>query len=171
MKHRLLLLYSWFIRIVLFFMPDVPIIMRFRGWLYGLGMKKCGRDFQVTHDARITGLECMTVGKHCFVGNQTLIFANNDISFEDEVMIGPLNLINDGNHTSLNGSFRFGFPDRGTILLKKGCWVSASCIVLRNSVLPEGAVLAANSVLNEVFDLPNSIYVGSPAIFKKQLSK
>lgn len=82
MKHRLLLLYSWFIRIVLFFMPDVPIIMRFRGWLYGLGMKKCGRDFQVTHDARITGLECMTVGKHCFVGNQTLIFANNDISFQ-----------------------------------------------------------------------------------------
>ena len=50
MKHRLLLLYSWLVKTVLFFFPDVPLIMRFRGFLYGLGMPSCGSNFQVAHN-------------------------------------------------------------------------------------------------------------------------
>ena len=31
LKHKLKQLYCWFIRTTLFFLPDVPMIMRFRG--------------------------------------------------------------------------------------------------------------------------------------------
>ena len=70
MKRKFLLIYCWFVRILLYFLPDIPIVMRFRGWLYGLGMKKCGCDFQVTHDAYIKDLQGISVGSHCFVGRE-----------------------------------------------------------------------------------------------------
>ena len=60
MKHKFLLLYSWFVRTIMYFLPDIPFIMRFRGFLYGVGMKKCGKDFQVTHNAIIKELEGKT---------------------------------------------------------------------------------------------------------------
>ena len=53
MKHRLLLLYSWLVKTVLFFLPDIPLIMRFRGFLYSLGMPSCGSNFQVAHNVII----------------------------------------------------------------------------------------------------------------------
>ena len=62
MKHKLLLLYSWFIRTIMFFLPDMPIIMRSRGFLYGLGMAKCGKNIQVTHDAILRDLENICMG-------------------------------------------------------------------------------------------------------------
>lgn len=57
MKHKLLLLYSWLVRTLLFFLPDMPLVMRFRGFLYGLGMAKSGKNIQVTHDAILRDLE------------------------------------------------------------------------------------------------------------------
>lgn len=63
MKHKLLLAYSWFVRTILFFLPDMPLVMRFRGFLYGLGMAKRGKNIQVTHDAILRDLENMSLGR------------------------------------------------------------------------------------------------------------
>ena len=62
MKHRLLLLYSWLIKTMLFFFPDIPLIMRFRGFLYSLGMPSCGSNFQVAHNVTLNSIEGLTVG-------------------------------------------------------------------------------------------------------------
>ena len=82
--------------------------MRFRGWLYSLGMKHCGYDFQVTHDARLITLQEISVGRNCFIGNNSLVFAsiNGEISLADEVQIGPHCVIISDNHTIKDGSFR-----------------------------------------------------------------
>lgn len=62
MKHKFLLIYSWFVRTILFFLPDMPLVMRLRGFLYGLGMAKSGKNIQVTHDAILRDLENMSMG-------------------------------------------------------------------------------------------------------------
>ena len=69
MKRKLLIIYSWLVRTLLFFWPDIPLFMKFRGWLYGLGMKRCGNDFQVTHDAIIKDFSGISIGNHVFCGN------------------------------------------------------------------------------------------------------
>lgn len=163
MKHKFLLLYTWFVRSLLFFWPDIPMIMRLRGWLYGLGMEHCGHNFQVTHDARLTSLEDIIVGNDVFVGNMSLIFAHGTITFEDQVMIGPLCMISGGNHTKENGSFRMGEGVIGDVTIGYGSWVAANSTVTAGATLPRGSVLGANSVLTRSFDKPDSLYAGVPA--------
>ena len=147
MTHKVLLIYTWFVRTILFFLPDIPVIMRFRGWLYSLGMKHCGYDFQVTHDARLITLQEISVGRNCFIGNNTLVFAsiNGEISLADEVQIGPHCVIISDNHTIKDGSFRYGKTDNGVIRIGFGSWIGANSTVLKGAILPPSSVLGANS--------------------------
>lgn len=171
MKHKVLLIYSWFIRTILFFWPDIPVIMRFRGWLYGLGMKKCGCDFQVTHDAVIKDLCGISVNNHVFVGNGTVIMGSGTIDIEDEVQFAPHCIVISGNHTLKNGSFRYGMGDRGHIQIGRGAWVAGNSTIQRGSKLPAGSVLSANSFLNKVYEEPLSLYGGVPAKFIKKIEQ
>lgn len=169
MKHKFLLLYSWFIRTILYFFPDIPFIMRFRGFLYGLGMRKCGKDFQVTHDTIIKDIENVSVGDNCFVGNGCIIMGSGIIVMESQVMIAPHVIIISGNHTSLNGSYRYGASDAGRICIEYGSWVGGNSTILKGSVLPRNSVLAGNSLLNKNYSAPNSIYGGIPAKYIKSI--
>lgn len=163
MRHKFLLLYSWFVRTIMYFLPDIPFIMRFRGFLYGLGMEKCGKDFQVTHNAIIKGLEKLCIGNNCFVGNGSILMGNGPIIIANQVLIAQNAIIISGNHTSKDGSYRYGKGDIGVIKLEYGAWVAGNCVVLKDSTLPSNSVLAACSVLNNNFTEPNAIYAGHPA--------
>lgn len=163
MKHKLLLVYSWFVRTVLFLLPDFPIIMRVRGWFYGLGMSECGRDFQVTHDAIIRELHNITIGNHCFVGNGVVMMGSGTIEIVDNVMIAPHSVLVSGNHTSQHGAYKNGPIDAGRIIIKSGSWIAANCTVVKGAVLPEDSVLCANSFLNKSYNATHSVYGGAPA--------
>lgn len=113
MKYKFLLIYCWFVRTILYFFPDIPIFMKFRGWLYGLGMIRCGRDFQVTHDAIIKDLSNLIVGNNVFVGNHTIIMGSGICKICDQVQFAPHCVIISGNHTSEKGSYRYGKGDVG----------------------------------------------------------
>lgn len=169
MKNKILLLYAWLVRTLLFFFPDIPVCMRLRGWLYGLAMKKRGSDFQVTHDAIIKDLWAISVGNHVFVGNGTIVMGSGTIEIEDEVMFAPHCIIISGNHTLNNGSFRYGTGNAGLIRIGRGAWIAGNSTIQRNSQLPAGSVLSANSFLNSFFDEPMSIYGGVPAKFIKRI--
>lgn len=163
MKNKLFLIYTWLVRSVLFFLPDIPFIMRFRGWLYGLPMIKCGKDFQVPHDARLTGLQWMVIGNHVVIGNLSVFFAHGIITLEDEVLVGPMCMFSAGNHTKINGSYRYGQSEISSIRICAGSWVAANCTVIGGAVLPQGSVLGANSLLNKSYDISDSLYGGVPA--------
>lgn len=163
MTRKFLLIYCWFVRIVLYILPDIPIIMRFRGWLYGFGMKKCGCDFQVTHDAIIKDLQGISVGNHVFVGNTVVIMGSGEIIIGDEVMIAPHAIIISGNHTSINGSYRYGKADAGIVAIGRGSWVAGNATMAKGASLPEDSVLSANSFMNKTFTTPHAIYAGAPA--------
>lgn len=169
MKDKLLLIYVWFVRTILFFLPDIPVFMRFRGWLYGMGMQKRGRDFQVTHDAIIKDLKGISVGDHVFIGNHAIMMGSGTIDIEDEVQLAPHVILISGNHTSLNKSYRYGKGDIGRIFVGRGAWVAGNSTIQRDSALPANSVLSANSFLNKVFTEEDSIYGGVPAKFIKKI--
>lgn len=161
MKHKLLLLYSWFVRILLFWIPDMPLTMRFRGCLYGLGMKQCGQNLWVTHDAILKDLECISIGNDVFIGNGAFIMGN--IELEDEVQIAMHSVLSSNNHTSINGSYRYGEAEIGYIKVGKGTWIAANCTLVRGAEMPCNSILAANSCLTKKMETPNAIYGGVPA--------
>ena len=171
MRHKFGLIYAWFIRTMLYFLPDIPVIMRFRGWCYGLWMEQCGHDFQVTHDAYIKDLDYLSVGNHVFVGNGTVIMGSGTITIEDEVMFAPHCIAISGNHTMKDGSFRFGRSNPGHIHIGRGAWVAGNSTIQKGGTLPAHSVLSANSFLNKAFEETYGLYGGSPARFIKPLEQ
>ena len=169
MKYKLLLLYSWLVRILLFAFPDIPLFMRIRGWLYGFGMKHRGKDFQVTHDAVIKDLQGISVGNHVFIGNHSVVMGSGTIDIEDEVQLAPHVILISGNHTSINKSYRYGKGAVGHIHIGRGAWVAGNSTVQKDSALPANSVLSANSFLNKEFTEEDSVYGGVPAKFLKKI--
>lgn len=167
--HKFLLLYVWFVRILLFGFPDIPFIMRFRGCLYGFGMKSCGIDFQVSHDAIIKGIENIEIGSNVFIGNHTIIMGSGNIYIGDAVLFGPHVVIVSGNHSMEESSFRYGSSDKGEIIINNGSWIGANCTIIKGAVLPCLSVLGGNSFLSSVQISEKSLYGGVPAKLIKKL--
>ncbi len=163
MKHKLLLLYSWLIRSLFYFFPDMPLFMRFRGKLYGLGMKKCGCNFQVTHNAIIRCLENMEIGNDIYFANNVLILAKNRLQIEDEVMLGPNVVVVNGNHALKNFSYRYSSAPNTPIKIGFGSWVAANSVIVSGGELPPSSLLAANSVLNKKYVEQGVVLGGTPA--------
>lgn len=149
MLHKFILLYSWFVRTVFYFLPDVPFIMRCRGKLYSLVMKKCGNDFQVSSSALIKGLENIEVGNHCLIASNVIIDASTSLFLDDEVMIGYSAVIVTGNHTIENGSYRYGEPVRESIYIGRGSWVAGNSLILPGAIIPSSSCIAGNTVINK----------------------
>ncbi|MBR4468746.1 MAG: acyltransferase [Bacteroidales bacterium] len=170
MKHKLLLIYSWLIRTLLFFLPDIPFIMRFRGWLYGLGMLHKGKNFQLAHSTILNTIEMISVGENVYIANFCSIIANGNITIGDNTLFGPGVVISSGNHRFEDGLF-IKQSDKKDVAIGKNSWVAANCTIVGGSVLPESSILAANSVLTSKLDetLAGCLYGGTPAKFIKKL--
>ena len=160
--HKILIIYSWFVRTATYFLPNSPSIMRFRGFLYGIGMTGCGKNFQVTSSAYFNSLKGIIIGDNVYIAHNTVIIGS-DITIEDNVIIGPNSVISGGNHKFRNGSFRFSDSSLKKVTLKRGSWVGSNCTVVGGTVLPEGSILAAGAVLTKSFTEKMKIYGGVPA--------
>lgn len=170
MKHKFLLLYTWFIRIILFFLPDAPLIMAFRGWLYSFGMKSCGKNFQVAHNVILNTIETMSIGNNVYIAPNCVFLGGGDIVIEDEVIFGPNVVVASGNHTRIDRSFRFASVRYKSIFVGKGSWIGANCTLVPGAYLPPGSILAANSVLNKKYTEAGLLLGGVPAKIIKKIN-
>ena len=170
MKHKLLLLYSWFIRTFFYFWPDIPLFMRWRGFFYGLGMKHCGKDFQVTHSAILNTLEEFDVGKRVYIANNCSLIANGRIIIGDYTLFGPGVVVSSGNHL-FDGDKFVKVSNKKDVIILKNCWIGANCTICAGAKLPEHSLLAAGSVLTTKTDKTDEygLYGGTPARFIKSL--
>lgn len=166
---RISILYAWFVRTLTYFLPNIPLFMRFRGLMYSLFMKKCGKNFQITSSTNLTSLTGLTIGDNVYIAHNCVILGVN-IDIGNEVIIGPNCVITSTSHTFNNGSFRYGKYTEASISIRSGCWIGANCSILGGSVLPEFSILAAGAVLNKQFDKCGFLYAGMPAIPVKQLN-
>jgi maltose O-acetyltransferase len=62
--------------------------MRFRGFLYGIAMKRCGVNLQVSSSVIFKNLENCSFGRDVYLAPNVVINAIAKIKLEDEVMVG-----------------------------------------------------------------------------------
>lgn len=171
MRHKLILLYAWLVRSLLFFLPDMPLFMRFRGALYGLAMKKCGRNFQVAHSTIINGLDLCCIGKGVYIANGCSLVLNGTLTIGNEVIFGPGVLVSSGDHQFDGKSFRHSGSKKQDVVIGEGSWIGGNSSILGDSVIPERTIIAAGSVVTKNCCKDGSgIYGGIPAIFIKQFN-
>lgn len=55
----------------------------------------------------------------------------------------------------------------GEVYIGDYCWIGTRSMVLKNSFIPDGCILAANSTATKKFSKPNTLLAGTPAVEKK----
>ena len=133
--HKIKLLYSWLIHILLFGLPDIPVIMRFRGLCYGIAMKHSGRNFQVAHSALLNSLEKISVGNNVYIANYSSFLANGSITIGDNTLIGPGVVVSSGNHIIQNG-IMLKKSDKKPVVVGANCWIAANCTIVGGGYIP-----------------------------------
>lgn len=162
-KLKLSIIYSWSIRTLTYFLPNHPLFMRLRGFLYSLMMEKCGKNFQVSSSVIFNSLSGICIGNNVYIAPNN-VFIGTNIHIEDNVILGPCSVYSGGNHQFDGSSFRL-LPSisQGPLIIQEGAWVAANCTLTTGSVLPRFSVLAAGAVLNQAMAEEMAIYGGIPA--------
>ena len=102
----------------------------------------------------------ISIGDDVYIAYGSWFSAADEIVIGDEVLFGPYNVVVSGNHTRLNGSFRFGQPSLGAILIEKGVWLGAHCTTTASSRIMAGSLVASNTVVKGLIDC-DSLYAGN----------
>ena len=160
MTHKIKQLYCWFVRTSLFFLPDAPIFMKFRGWLYKPALKHVGKNFQVAHNVQIVCGDGLEIGDNVYIAYNCIFIASKDVYIGNNVMFGPMCLVVCDNHIMENGTFRSGKCIYKPIVIEDNSWVGGHCVILPGARLPKNSILAANTNLGKALDNARCIYGG-----------
>lgn len=162
--------YDWPLHIVLLltnWLPDNVFFIRVRGFLARPFFKKCGRKLGIGRHVVFYDPSKIVIGDWVYIAYGCWFSGGYGVKIEDEVMFGPYVVIATANHTRKNQSFRFGDPEGDEIVFKMGCWVGAHCTILAGSMVGEGTVIGANTVVNGI--IPNDcMVVGNMGVVKKK---
>lgn len=164
--------------------PDIPFT-HWRLYFQKKMLSLCKRKFKKFSDtaqfrpgAYAIGCSKIEIGKRVVVRPGCMFFGESNtpdasITIEDDVMLGS------GVHIYINNhNFdRTDIPiiDQGhypfkPVILRKGCWVGANCIILPGVEIGENAVIGAGSIVTKSF--PKSVVVaGNPAKILKVIKK
>jgi acetyltransferase-like isoleucine patch superfamily enzyme len=116
------------------------------------------------------------VGNNVFIGGATLLDCVMSITIEDDVLISYRCIISDSDNHSTRYSLRkkdlsewkqgyisnWSLAKSAPVLIKKGAWIGAQCIILKGVTIGEGAIIGAGSVVTK--DIPDwCVATGNPA--------
>ena len=100
----------------------------------------------------VQGLAHFTLGRFTDIGAFTVINAQNGVTIEDEVEIGP--------HCAILSASTIDHKT-GPVVLKKGCKIGTHSTVMPNVTVGENSIIGAHSFVN--VDIPaNVIAFGVP---------
>ena len=157
LKHNLLIVYCSVLKVVTSIFPDIPFLMRLRGFLYSIFASSHGRNLQIGSNVTIKGLECIYFGNDVFIANNVNIYSRKSIVIEDEVLLGPNVVVVDGNHGFDGASYRYKKGRVGEVRIGSGSWIGANSVVLHSTTIGAGTVIGACSVVSGSYD-ENSVY-------------
>src|SRR5580693_2215214 len=105
--------YLWFhfILVATNWLPDLRPVLRMRGFLLRPSFKSCGGNLQVARHVTINFTNRVEIGRNVFIATGCWLHAGVGIVLEDEVQLGPYAVLVTGDHTQIEGSYRFG-PSR-----------------------------------------------------------
>jgi acetyltransferase-like isoleucine patch superfamily enzyme len=114
------------------------------------GLLKIGDSVKLTQDILISSGLSVEIGRNTLIGERVSIRDGNHSVGISEIILKQPNIYK-------------------PVKIGEDVWIAAGCFVLNGSVVPEGVVIGANSVVTEKSSLTkHSIYAGSPVRFLKE---
>ena len=110
------------------------------------------------------------IEKNVFIGNGCILVSRKDISIGEGTLIGEYVVIRDQDHISNQSSIKDSGFYSDPIIIGKNCWLGAKVSVLRGSVIGDGAVIGAHSLVRGYIP-PYTLAVGCPAKVIKHLPR
>jgi maltose O-acetyltransferase len=143
-----ILKYLWFhfVGLATGWLPDLRPVLQLRGFLMRPAFRSCGKNLQVARRVTINFTSRVDIGNDVFLGLGCWLNAAAGITLDDEAQVGPYAILITGDHTLVEGSYRFGSRSFAPIRIGCGAWIAAHATVTKGVHVGRGALLAANSV-------------------------
>lgn len=111
-----------------------------------------------------TGFGGLSIGKECFIGDESLIDLYDRIKLEDQVTLAQrVTVLTHLNVGYSNHPLQGSFPKKShPVVFKKGSVVGAASVILPGVTVGENSFVAAGSVVTKDI-APNTLVAGVPA--------
>lgn len=163
-KIKRLLRYDWPLHFVLLFtnwFPDNVALIRIRGRLATPFFKKCGKNLGLGRNLTFYDPSKIEIGKDVYIAYGCWFSAGFGICIGDEAQFGPYVVLTTASHTRQDRSYRYGLFEGQQILIGKGTWIGAHCILAAGTQIGNGSAVGANSFVNSI--IPEDVVcAGSP---------
>ncbi|MDP5081814.1 MAG: WcaF family extracellular polysaccharide biosynthesis acetyltransferase [Winogradskyella sp.] len=150
----------WYIISLFFFQCSWNVSSKLKLFLLGLFGAKLGNGVVIKPQVSIKYPWKLTVGDHCWIGENVWIDNLDQVTLEANVCISQGALLLCGNHNYKSKNFDLMIAP---IYLEEGSWVGANCSVAPGVTFCSYAVLTMGSVATKDLDA-YSIYSGNPAV-------
>lgn len=152
--------------------------------LHGTGLITIGNNVSIHSKPSVNPTACgtqtflraeapgtITIGNNVGISHSAITSYNN-ITIDDDVLIGSNCMVTDTDFHSVEYNFRMEHPDThvksAPVHICKGAFIGARTIILKGVTVGEKAVIAAGSVVTK--SVPeNEVWGGNPAKFIKKL--
>jgi len=110
----------------------------------------------------------LILGNNLNITGDALIICSKKISIDDDVMIAWKSIIMDTDHHEIYDKDDNHINENKEIVIGKNVWVGARSFILKNTVIPNGSIIGANTMITKSFQDENTIIAGNPARILKQ---
>ncbi|MDY6131329.1 MAG: acyltransferase [Prevotella sp.] len=109
----------------------------------------------------------MTIGNHFLCNSDSFFHVTQDVTFGDDCLLGWNVQVNttDGHRVWLDGREKqMEYP----IVVGNHVWIGADSLIFKNSVIPDGCIVAQRSLVSKHFVSQESLIAGTPAKIIKE---
>lgn len=108
-------------------------------------------------------LGTLIIGDHFFCNKNCTISCNDRVVIGDGALLGwDIEILDSDNHTLIHKN-REENRSMGEIIIGDHVWITSFSHILKNSVIPDGSVVAYNSLVTKAFQGKKLLIGGSPA--------
>jgi len=126
---------------------------------------KLGRNVTIYPGCMFWGDGIIKIGDNVDIGKDTIIYStaeNGGVYIGDNTVIAANNYIIDMDHGTKIDELISKQPNSvEKVIIGKDCWLAANVTVLKGSIIGDGAIIGAKSLVKGYVE-PNSIVVGVP---------
>jgi maltose O-acetyltransferase len=108
------------------------------------------------------------VGAGSYINHGLVVLDASAVTIGERCTLGPQVMLAGSSHEPGPPGQRAGRRSLGAITVGDGCWLGARVIVLPDTVIGPGVVVAAGSVAKGTLE-PNGLYAGIPATRRRDL--
>lgn len=111
----------------------------------------------------VTETGVLTFGHNVNFTAESAIDCQKEISFGDNCLVSWENLFIDGDYHKIFDAEGKLTNAPQPIVIGKNVWFGCRCLILKGANVADNCVIAAGSLLNGQYSIPNAIIAGSPA--------